>query len=219
MSLLEFARGPGLQWSLLIFTFGVFWRLIGPFIIPHRVKLSTPRCPKSKTWLLGLKAIETRSWPVEEFHRVIWFQHYSGYIWHISFFIVLLFFQPHIAFFESIIGLSWPGLPNDVILVTGAMAVATLIALLARRLSHPVLRKISNADDYMSWLVTILPLITGFLAYAHVGARYETMLALHILSVELLLIWFPFGKLMHAILVFPSRFQTGASFGRRGVRA
>jgi nitrate reductase gamma subunit len=45
------------------------------------------------------------------------------------------------------------------------------------------------------------------------------MLALHILSVELLMIWFPFGKLMHAVLVFPSRFQTGASFGRRGVRA
>jgi nitrate reductase gamma subunit len=221
MNLLDFARGPGLQWALIIFTFGIFWRLIGALLVTYRSKSSPPRRNRMDTWLLGLKAIETRSWPLEEFHRIIWFQHYSGYIWHISFFVVLFLFVPHIAFFESIFGVSWYflALPNPVILVMGAIAVATLLALLARRLGHPVLRRISNADDYISWLVTILPLITGLMAYGHVGLRYETLLALHILSVELLLIWFPFGKLMHAILVFPSRFQIGASFGRRGVRA
>lgn len=217
MTLLDFARGPALQWSLIIFVFGILWRLTGALLITKRIKLSTPR--RTDTWLQGFKAIETRSWPLEEFHKVIKFQHYSGYIWHISFFIVLLFFIPHILFFKGLTGFSWPGLPNDVTLITGAIAVATLVALLIRRVSHPVLRKISNADDYISWLVTTLPLITGFMAYAHFGTHYETTLALHILSVELLLIWFPFGKLIHAVLVFPSRFQTGASFGRRGVRA
>ncbi|MCP5424955.1 MAG: nitrate reductase [Gammaproteobacteria bacterium] len=217
MSLLDFARGPGLHWAFIIFVFGICWRFVGTLLIARRIKLSTPR--RTDNWLMGLKAIETRSWPVEEFHRVIRFQHYSGYIWHISFFIVLFFFQPHILFFKSILGISWPGLPNDVILVVGAIAVATLVALLGRRLSHPVLRKISNVDDYISWLVTTLPLITGFMAFAHVGGRYETLLALHILSVELLMVWFPFGKLIHAVLVVPSRFQIGASFGRRGVRA
>ncbi len=219
MNLLDFARGLGLQIALIIFVLGIFWRLVGVALIPWRRKFSDTRRGKGEVWGLGFKAIETRSWPLEEFHKVIWFQHYSGYIWHIGFFIVLLFFQPHIAFFKSIFGFSWWGLPNDVILVVGAIAVATLVALLLRRLWHPVLRKISNADDYISWVVTALPLITGFMSYAHEGPRYETMLALHILSVELLLVWFPFGKLMHAILVFPSRFQIGMSFGRRGVRA
>jgi len=217
MNLLDFARGPGLQWAFIILVFGILWRLCGALLITRRLKLSTPR--RTDTWMLGLKAIETRSWPLEEFHKVIRFQHYSGYLWHICFFIVVLFFQPHILFFEGLLGISWPGLPNDVILVVGAIAVATLIVLLIRRLSHPVLRKISNADDYISIVVTILPLITGFMALSHIGPRYETMLALHILSVELLMVWFPFGKLMHAILALPSRFQTGASFGRRGVRA
>lgn len=219
MTLLDFARGPGMQIALIIFVLGICWRLIGVALLPWRNKLSVPRRTTLQTFGLGLKAIETRSWPLEEFHKRIWFQHYSGYIWHIAFFIVLLFFEPHIAYFQSIFGFSWPGLPNDVILVTGAIAVATLIALLLRRLYHPVLRMISTPDDYISWLVVTLPLITGFMAYAHVGPRYETMLALHILSVELLLVWFPFGKLMHVILVFPSRFETGATFGRRGVRA
>ncbi|MFO1434276.1 MAG: hypothetical protein U1F76_30030 [Candidatus Competibacteraceae bacterium] len=39
----------------------------------------------------------------------------------------------------------------------------------------------------ISWVVTILPLITGFMAYSHTGGRYATLLALPLLSVELLL--------------------------------
>jgi len=217
MSLLEFARGPALEGALIIFVFGIFWRLIGALTASPPILLAKPR--RQDTFIAGMRAILTRSWPLEEFHNIIWFQHYSGYIWHISFFIVLLFFQPHIAFFTSLTGLSWPGLPNNVILVVAAIAVATLIALLVRRLRYRVLRQISNADDYISWVATILPLITGFMAYSHTGGRYETLLALHLLSVELLLLWFPFGKLMHAILAFPARFQIGAAFGRRGVRA
>jgi nitrate reductase gamma subunit len=45
------------------------------------------------------------------------------------------------------------------------------------------------------------------------------MLGLHILSVCFLLVWFPFGKLMHAVMIWPSRYKVGAFFGRRGVRA
>jgi hypothetical protein len=57
------------------------------------------------------------------------------------------------------------------------------------------------------------------MAYAHVGLRYETMLALHILSVEALMLWFPMGKLMHAFLALPSRYQIGVAYERKGVRA
>ena len=60
--------------------------------------------------------------------------------------------------------------------------------------------------------------VQSILAVAHVGARYETLLALHILSFDLLLIWFPFGKLMHSILAFGSRYTTGVTFTRRGAR-
>jgi hypothetical protein len=67
--------------------------------------------------------------------------------------------------------------------------------------------------------VVILPLVTGLLAFAHIGGRYETVLALHLLSVEAMFVWFPFGKLMHTALTFPARYQAGTSFGRRGVKA
>jgi hypothetical protein len=61
--------------------------------------------------------------------------------------------------------------------------------------------------------------LTGMMAYTHLGPRYETMLAIHILSVEFLMIWLPLGKLMHMFLFVPGRAALGATFERRGVRA
>jgi hypothetical protein len=54
-------------------------------------------------------------------------------------------------------------------------------------------------------------------ALAHFGGYpYERLLAFHLLSVELLLVWFPFGKLMHAFTIFAARGSTGMIFERRG---
>ena len=86
------------------------------------------------------------------------------------------------------------------------------------RILNPPQRIISTFDDWFSWLVTFLPVITGLAASSHLGARYETLLGLHILSVCLLLVWLPFGKLMHWLLVFVTRSQTGAHLAHRGAQ-
>jgi len=78
------------------------------------------------------------------------------------------------------------------------------------------MRMLSNFDDYFTWFITMLVLVTGLLASAHLGARYETLLAIHILSVDGLLVWFPFGKLMHAFYIMPSRAINGAILARKG---
>jgi nitrate reductase gamma subunit len=217
MTLLEFARGPGLQWSLWILVAGVLWRIAGTIFLNAKQDISRAR--REKTMLDGLTVIATRSLPAHVFEKRIRFQHLSGYAWHIALFISVLFFAPHILFFKSVLGFGWPSLPNSIILVTGAIALAILVALLIRRATHPVQRLISNADDYISVLLVILPLVSGILAFAHIGAPYQTLLALHLLSVEAMFVWFPFGKLMHTALTFPSRFQAGSSYGRKGVRA
>jgi len=218
MSLLDFARGPALQWSLLIFAFGVAWRIAGAALLRRTRDFSMPRVSSGERINSGLRTILSRFFVPEALEKRIHFQHIAGSLWHIGFFIVVLFFVPHILFAESLLGFGWPGLPNPVILVAGAITLATLVALLVRRMRDPVSKIISTADDYISWLVTSLPLMTGFLAAAHLGLRYETMLAVHLLSVELLLIWFPFGKLMHLFFIFPSRYNVGAIFARRGAR-
>lgn len=218
MSLLDFARGTALQWSLYIFVVGVIWRILGAGLLARRRDLSQARVSTGERVKGGTMTILTRSVPPETFEKRIRFTHITGYIWHLGYFVVVLFFIPHILFFKSFLGFGWPGLPNPMILVVGAITLATLVALLVRRITHPVLKMISTADDYISWVVATLPLITGYLAVARVGLHYETLLALHVLSFDLLLIWFPFGKLMHVFFVFPSRYNVGATFARRGVR-
>ena len=217
MTLFDIARGPALQVSLFIFVLGVVWRLVGTSLILRPKDLSVPR--ETGEFWGGLRTIISRSFLPHTFEKLIVTPYALAYTLHIGLFIVVLLFVPHILFFESILGFSWPGLPNDVILVAGGITLASLVALLVRRLTHPVLKVVSSADDYITWCVTTLPLVTGLMAFAHLGPRYETMLAIHILSVEVLLIWFPFGKLMHTFFIFPSRYNVGATFGRRGVKA
>jgi len=217
MTLLDFARGPGLQWSLVILVLGTLWRLFGSLLLRWKKDLSVPR--RSGLNWGGLRLVFSRFWPHREFRATTTYQTVMGYIFHLGLAFVVFGFVPHILFIKGVTGVSWPGLPNDFVLVFGGITVAVLIALLVRRLTHPVLRLISNADDYISWFVTIVPVVTGLAAYAHIGLRYETLLAIHILSVELLFVWFPFGKLMHALLFLPSRAHIGAAYGRKGVRA
>jgi nitrate reductase gamma subunit len=217
MTLLDFARGPAMQWSLVIFSIGVCWRLAGIFLLHRQRDLSQPR---RKTALKdGTRAIVMRSLPPHELEKNIVFQHVTGYLWHIGFFVTLLFFGPHIPFFKSILGFGWPHVSNVLVMIAAAVTLSVLVMLLVRRILHPVLQKISTADDYISVIVTMLPLITGLMSYANLGFIKETNLALHIMSFQLVLLWFPFGKLMHLFLVFPSRFKVGATFGRRGVKA
>ena len=142
----------------------------------------------------------------------------NGYVFHAGLAIIVFLLLPHILFFEDLIGLSWGHLPNNVIYAVSIVTMISLIAALVMRLSNPAQRIISTFDDYASWFVTFLPVLTGVIATMHLGARYETLLALHILSVALLLIYLPFGKLAHWFLVFVTRSQTGAHLSHRGAQ-
>ena len=209
MDLLEFARGPALQVAAYILVAGVIWRLVGILMLKEKPEFSEPRHPGGL--MAALKVIYTRSFTAAPFKRATLYPKMLAYVLHIGLFVVVLLFVPHIVFFEGFLGF-------NVIYFAGVAAVVAGIALLVRRLTHPVLRLISNFDDYFSWFVTLLPLVTGLLMPVRMGVRYETLLAVHILSVAVLMIWLPFGKLGHTFLVFITRGTTGMVFERRGAK-
>ena len=216
MDLLDFARGPAMQWAAWILVAGTIWRIVGIVLLKEKVDHSEPRGPSG----LGsaLKVIYSRSFTAEPFKPATLYPKMLAYVMHLGLFAVVLLFVPHILFFESFLGFGWPGLPNSAIYVLGVAAVASGIALLVRRMTSPVLKQISNFDDYFSRLMTLLPLVTGLIIPLRLGIRYETLLAIHILSVAALLIWLPFGKLGHTFLVFITRGTTGMAFERRGAK-
>jgi len=218
MELLDFARGPALTVALAIFVLGTLWRLAGVLLLPRLRDLSPAREGAPPALLGGLRTVLRRMWPRPEFAQATLFMTVNSYVFHLGLALVMFGLAPHILFIRKLSGLHWPSLPSNLVYAVGVVTLASLLAVLARRLTHPVMRLLSHAGDYVSWLVTALPVATGLLATAHLGARYETLLALHLLSIAAFLVWFPFGKLMHAFLFAFSRAATGMRFSHRGVK-
>jgi nitrate reductase gamma subunit len=216
MDLLGFARGPALKVALAVFCLGVAWRIVGFGLLRIRRDWNKPRVSVLKYLWGGAATVATRSMPHPEFIARTGPGEALGYSYHLGLFAVVLLFTPHIIFLGSLFGILWPGLPSSVITVISVLTLTLFLAVLFRRVTNPVMRMLSNFDDYFSWFITMAVLVSGLAATAHIGARYETLLGLHILCVDVLLIWFPFGKLMHAFYIFPSRAINGALLARKG---
>ena len=218
MELLEFARGPALTFALTVFVAGVFFR-IAVIAFMWRTKDSSVGSRRERpAFLAALQEIGRRMWPLSPYRQRTLFNLINGYVFHIGLAIIVFLLLPHILFIKDLTGLYWGHLPNNVIYAISIVTLISLIAALVMRLGNPAQRIISTFDDYAAWFVTFLPVLTGIIATTHLGARYETLLALHILSVVLLLIYLPFGKLMHFFLVFVTRSQTGAHLNHRGAQ-
>jgi nitrate reductase gamma subunit len=211
MELLELARGPGLALSVIVFVLGLAWRLYRIFWRPARIDYSEPR--RRDLAAGGLRAIFTKMLPPKGV-RIRGAQMANAYAYHIALALIAFGFAPHIAFIAGYLGLAWPALPDAVTYIATAVAILGLIYALMTRLTDGVQRLLSSFDDYFSWAVTMAPLVTGMALLPQPAP--PAWIALHLLSLELLLVWLPFGKLAHAALVFVSRWRTGADFTRKG---
>ena len=226
MTWLEFARGPALAFAVAVFVLGTLWRLIGVLRLPALPDLSPARAGAPSPLSAVLHANLRAMWPRPEFSRATKLITFNGYAFHIGLAVVFFGYAPHIAFVRRHTGLSWPALPDAVMYFAASITIVSLLMALALRLNDPVRKKISTADDMISWTLTFLPFVTGMAVTSDPSAAllardhviYAGPLAVHLLSLELLLLWFPFGKLMHAVLFAFSRGATGLRFGHRGVR-
>lgn len=212
MTFLELTEGPLWYVAATVFVVGVVWRLVGILRLGRPADRSVAR---ASGFGGALKAIVLHSIPHGgNLPRTI-YHFVTGYAFHLGLFVLLLFAAPHVKFIhDRLIGVSWVAMPRWGFLIAAEAAFAGLILMWVRRLTDPVMRRLSDADDHVgTWLVFTV-MLTGCLALqeAHDGLR-----ALHMLFVDLLLIYFPFGRLMHAFTFVFSRAYTGATYGRRGV--
>jgi nitrate reductase gamma subunit len=213
---LSWVRGTGFQIASAIFVFGVIVRLLGILMLGRKANLAEANGSEMAG---GLRTVATRFIPKTDSMQRSRFTIIAGYIFHIGLFITIFLFAPHILFFKDVTGLSWPSLPTQIVDAVTVVTMIALVAVLVRRWKDPLLRYLTNAQDYLVWAVTILPLITGYLAFHRLGMPAPTLLALHILSVELLMVVFPFTKLMHTFTFVLSRWYNGAISGYKGVQS
>lgn len=226
MDLLDFARGPALVFAIAVFVLGTGWRLVHLWRLPRMPDLSAAREGAASRTSGALHAIVRGMWPRPTFAQKTLLITLNGYVFHIGLAVVAFGYAPHIAFVHRNLGLSWPALPDPVMYLAAAATIVSMILALVLRLSDPVRRKISSADDLITWVIVFLPVVTGMAVLSDSSATllardhalYRGPLAVHLLTLELLLVWFPFGKLMHAFLFPFSRGATGVRFSHRGVK-
>jgi nitrate reductase gamma subunit len=214
--LLMWVRGPALQFATVVFVLGVVVRILEILILGRKANLAEPR---GSAVAGGLRTIITRTVPDRGTLQRSTFNVVAGYVFHIGLFITIFLFTPHILLFDDIFGVSWPALPTPVIDAVTIVSVITLLAVLLHRISSRVMRFLSRFQDYFVWLVTTLPLVTGYIAFHRIGLPPPQLIAIHILSVELLMVVFPFTKLMHTFTLLMARYYNGSIAGYRGVNS
>lgn len=211
VELLTWARGTGLQIAGTIFIIGMLLRLFEVLLLGRKRDFSEAR---GSAIMGGLRTSITRNLP----RHGTWHRLAAGYVFHIGLLIIILFFVPHILVFRDAFGIHWSGLPNPVIDAVTIISIAALLYSLALRMTDPVRRFLSGFGDYFALIVTLLPVVTGYLAFHRELLPYTEMLAIHILSVELLLVIIPFSKLTHMASFALSRWYNGSMAGRKGIK-
>lgn len=86
------------------------------------------------------------------------------------------------------------------------------IGVLIKRISKHELRSLSNPDDYISNI-----LVTAFQLITALAMIYPDFWPSYFVISSLLLLYFPLGKLKHAVYFFAARYHLGFFYGWRGV--
>jgi nitrate reductase gamma subunit len=216
MEFLLWTKVPMLQVAVAIFAVGLLIRLTEIFVLGRARNYAEPR---GGELVPGLRTVYRRFNPDPGTFKRAPFDVVVGTIWHIGLIVALLLFIPHVELIQATFGIAWPSLPNPVVDAITAITLLGLIAALVHRLTHPVKRFLSTAEDYLIWGVTFLVMLTGYLSYHRLINPYPLALGIHILSAEIFLIVLPFTKLTHIFTAFVARWYNGATFGRKGIQS
>jgi hypothetical protein len=126
-------------------------------------------------------------------------------VFHLCLFLAPLFLLAHQMLMKRSMGFSLFSLSED---ATHLMTIVFLLCafyFLMRRVLLARVRMITSVNDYLILVLTSLPFLTGLLAY-YQFYDYRTMMVLHMLSGELMLMTAPFTKVFHMVFFFVGRF-------------
>lgn len=199
-SLIDFARGPlfrfcftimslGLLRAMLLDIYGIYkaYRRAGDRQIPWNLVLS-----RSLEW----------AFPVRKLFKEGDVYSFVSVLFHICLIVAPVFLFAHIELIRNSIGIMWPSLSFKLEFWLTLSAIILLSCLLILRLAKRSIRFLSRREDYL-WLILLLfPFTTGFVcANINISAGlYQFLMAVHILSADLIFVLIPFTKIVHCVL-------------------
>ena len=160
---LSWVRGTGFQIAVIIFIAGILIRFGEILLLGRKTNLAEAKGSEMSS---GLRTIVSRSIPDKATFQRSTFTVVAGYVFHIGLFVTIFLFAPHILMFKDVIGFGWPSIPTSIVDAITVVSIIALLAILVNRMRNTVLKFITTKEDYLVWLVTILPLITGYIAFS-----------------------------------------------------
>jgi nitrate reductase gamma subunit len=214
----NFVGGQLVSIAFIVFILGVIYQGMQFFKLTKKKEWAQPLLPVNTTtgvkskkrmgmeWIVhGLRALKGTLWETDALLAVV------TSIFHVFIVGVPLFLLGHNILLDQSWGLSLFSLPES---LSDFLTVIVLICgayFLGRRLFLARVKAISSIYDYVILLIAVAPFLTGFLAY-HQWWDYKTVVFLHILSGEIMLITIPFTKLGHMLFFFLYRFFIGSEY-------
>jgi len=212
-----FLTGPALWAAFIIFFGGMIIRVVRLFRLSRKKDHVLYNHASFKWglksilyWLLPWGSASMRQQPIFTF---------MVFVFHITLLAVPLFLNAHNILWDETWGIRLWSLPDAAADAMTVILLLSMIFLVTRRIVRSEVRILTESRDYLLLGLTALPFLTGFLAYHQFGA-YETLMILHVLAGEILLVSIPLTKLGHMLLFFFTRAFIGFEMGgRRGARS
>lgn len=215
LQIYDFAAGPLFAFSFSVFLLGLTWRVLR-FVLLARA--ADPAALRGFRPAWALYSILHWLLPANITARENPLITAAGFAFHIAFLAVALLGSAHVILWDQAWSVSWWMLPDEAADWLTYLFLAAAAFLIWRRLAQAKLRALNTPEDWLILALTILPMLTGLVAYRQWG-DYDLFITLHVLAANLLLVAVPFTKLSHAVLFFVSRAVTGSDFGKRSVGA
>lgn len=210
----NFVQGPLVSIAVIVFILGLLYQGIQFFKLTKKKEWGIPPSsieikPEKKTkkqWVIeALRSLNGTLWRTDPVLTIV------TSVFHVCLIIAPLFLLGHNILLDQAWRLSLFSLPESLTNVLTWVVLISGAYFLSRRLFLTRVRTITTAYDYLVLLIAIAPFLTGFLAY-HQWLDYNTVILLHILSGELMLITIPFTKLGHMLFFFLYRFFIGSEY-------
>lgn len=220
----EFIRGPMAWASFSVLIAGTFFQAVRFVVLtrgvePFRLRPGDrpdktarsfrQRLPKIAAFL---RVMMVGTHPVMLFVTVVF---------HLSIFLLPIFLMEHHILMDLLWGFSFCPyyFPERMAEVISIVIFACILFFILRRLLIRRVRAVTTQCDFYMLFLTAAPFVTGFLA-VHDYYDYRTLIMLHILSVNAIMISLPFTKYIHMFFFFFNRFwiNSETSF-RQGSRS
>ena len=214
-TLYNLVRGPLVYLAFIVFIGGSIYRVKKFLDLVKKDKTIMPFISLKYTfrsllhWMIPFNTVNWRRRPVVTI---------VTFLFHIGLVFIPIFLLSHNILWRESWGISWWCLPEWIADICTLMVIFCCVFFFLRRVFAPEVRFVTFDSDYLMLVISFLPFITGFLAYHQMLLPHKTMVILHILFGELMLITIPFTRLFHMFYFFLTRSFMGSQVAGWGTR-